>query len=79
MNTGMGSMLNDKSAFSGANLLPTSLVNDLDSIKNKISALDLNSLNIAVGQFISYEYIFYTQIDFYIHLYRNYIILNLFL
>lgn len=50
MNTGMGSMLNDKSAFSGANLLPTSLVNDLDSIKNKISALDLNSLNIAIQQ-----------------------------
>lgn len=58
MNTGMGSMLNDKSAFSGANLLPTALVNDLDSVKNTMSGLDLNSLNNAVGQFIFLEYIF---------------------
>lgn len=57
MNTGMGSMLNDKSAFSGANLLPTSLVNDLDSVKNRMSGLNLNSLSNAVGHFISLEYI----------------------
>lgn len=67
MNTGMGTMLSDKTAFSGASLLPTSLVNDLDSIKNVMSRLDLNSLNNAVCQFISLEWI--SELIFFIYIY----------
>lgn len=55
MNTGMGSMLNDKTPFVGANLLPAGLVTNLDGIKNTMSSLDLTSLNNAVCQFISLE------------------------
>lgn len=50
MNTGMGSMLNDKTAFSGANLLPAGLITDLDNLKNTMSTLDLTSLNNAIPQ-----------------------------
>lgn len=53
MNTGMGTMLNDKTAFGSANLLPAGLVTDLDGLKNKMSGLDLTGLNNAVCQFIS--------------------------
>lgn len=55
MNSGMGSMLNDKAAFGSADLLPAGLVNDLDGVKNDMSSLDLSSLNNAVCQFISLE------------------------
>lgn len=55
MNTGMGTMLNDKTAFGGANLLPAGLVTDLDGVKNTMSTLDLTSLNNSVCQFISLE------------------------
>lgn len=53
MNSGMGSMLNDKTAFSGANLLPAGLITDLDNLKNTMSTLDLTSLNNAVCPFTS--------------------------
>lgn len=53
MNTGMGSMLNDKTPFGSANLLPAGLVTDLDGVKNTMSTLDLTSLNNAVCQVIS--------------------------
>lgn len=55
MNTGMGTMLNDKTAFGSANLLPAGLVTDLDGVKTNMSSLDLNSLNYAVCRFISLE------------------------
>lgn len=55
MNTGMGTMLNDKTAFGSANLLPVGLVTDLDGVKNTMSTLDLTSLNNSVCQFISLE------------------------
>lgn len=50
MNTGMGTMLNDKTAFGSANLLPAGLVTNLDGIKNTMSSLDLTSLNNAIQQ-----------------------------
>uniref|UniRef100_K1RD67 Prominin-1-A n=1 Tax=Magallana gigas TaxID=29159 RepID=K1RD67_MAGGI len=49
MNTGMGTMLNDKTAFGSANLLPAGLVTNLDGIKNTMSSLDLTSLNNATA------------------------------
>lgn len=52
MNTGMGTMLNDRTAFGSANLLPAGLENDLDGVKNDMSNLDLTSFNSAVCQFI---------------------------
>lgn len=55
MNSGMGSMLNDKTAFGSANLLPAGLVTDLDGVKNTMSSLDFTRLNNAVCQFISLE------------------------
>lgn len=64
MNTGMGSMLNDKTPFGSANLLPAGLVTVLDGVKTNMSSLDLTSLNYAVCQFISLECISISKLIF---------------
>lgn len=53
MNSGMGTMLTDKTAFSGANLLPTALETDLDGLKTTMNSFALTSLNNTVCQITS--------------------------
>ena len=50
MNSGMGTLLTDSTAFAGANLLPTSLDTALNDVKTKIGTLNLATLQSAVSR-----------------------------
>ena len=50
MNSGMGTLLTDSSAFAGANLLPPSLGTTLDDVKTKFGTLNLATLQNAVSR-----------------------------
>ncbi|XP_078312870.1 prominin-1-A-like [Crassostrea virginica] len=49
MNSGMGTLLTDSTAFAGADLLPTSLDTALNDVKTKIGTLNLATLQSAIN------------------------------
>ena len=50
MNSGMGTLLTDSTAFASANLLPASLDTALNDVKTKIGTLNLATLQSAVSR-----------------------------
>ena len=50
MNSGMGTLLTDSSAFAGADLFPASLDTTLNDVKTKMGTLDLTTLQNAVSR-----------------------------